>query len=116
MQESVCSRLLNMEEIHHPHRELFGLRVLVAQEVGEGACEEEGRDGDEATTFLEVRPDEQLLEKHLNVGARTAEPLHDAAQSPVRGAVRVDCIDERGIVKMLDVLVDERVDERRAPE
>lgn len=107
---------LNMEEIHHPHRELLRFGVLVAQQVGEGASEKEGRDGDEAPSLPEVRPDEELLEKRLDIRACAAVSLHDAPQPPVRCAVGIDRVDERRVFEMVDVLVDERVDERRTLE
>ena len=105
-----------MEEIHHLHREPLRFGVLVAQQVGEGASKEEGGDGDEASSLPEVRPDEELLEKRLDIRACAAVSLHDAPQPPVRCAVGIDRVDERRVVEMVDVLVDERVDERRTLE
>ena len=64
---------LNMEEVHHLHRELLRFGVLIAQQVGEGSGKEKGGNGDEAPSLPEVRPDEELLKKRAKGGVISDE-------------------------------------------
>ena len=51
----------DMKEIQHPHGDFLVIVVAMLKEIVQGIGVEEGRDGNEATSFLDIAPGHEFL-------------------------------------------------------
>jgi len=105
-----------MQEIHAAHRQRFGVDVFMGDEVFERAGVEECGDGDEAMAFVEVAPGQEFLVDAADVRFGYLVFLHDAAQFVVLLAVVVDFRNERGVLQVVAVGLDQAVGFCGAPQ
>ena len=93
----------NMKKVHHFLSEFLGIRIFMRQQIVQGIGIEKGGDGDKAVVFSEIAPKEQLMIEHFDVSFAGRMFFQDAAQLEIRFAVGMDFFDERGILQILDI-------------
>lgn len=83
-----------MKMVHHLHGQLFGIIVLVLQDIIQRADEEKGIDRQIAAAFFEVRPMKELVENLLIIITRSMIFADNAFETKIIAAVFIHFIQQ----------------------